>query len=570
VLPRPLHPNQAESTRSRNAFPKYGTVLNVAIPVRQFDRSGHSWRPLLGPVALYLILACALLPFHRYMVPPDATAYITVARHYAQGQWSEAINTNWSPVFSWLMVPFVEAGVRHVLPANLVAILSGVFLLYCFERLARGFQLDPVTRVLVLYTAAFMVAVFALLRPGPDVLTTAILLSYFRIVCASDYPARKRTGLVCGCLGAAAFLTKGYTFYFFFVHFVVMNAWFWWQAGRDARFSIMRQFASGMIAFLLVSAPWIIAMSAKAGKPSLGTTGAWNYRLFGPDSPGYPQYYHLIPPPTPHGFSMWDQPAPSLLPAWSPFQSVRNFIHQARLIAVNSRRLVEFVINASMFSLAGLFAYVIWAFGSPGVKHYGWFPVLFTTLLLPAGYSLVIMQDRYLWSIDLLMFLAGAAVVQVSARPLTVTAQRIAISVFVLSFVLLPLRQLVGQRNSGKALYMESQVVRERFGAVSRLAGCGNWEYTANIAFSLGATFYGSTGTTAAEAPVMYEANPDATPATEPAPARPDEIARSLRENRIDSYLVWPSCRTLPPPDILTNEITVPGPTPFKLYRVVR
>jgi len=459
---------------------------------------------------LFLILAFALLPFYQYIVGPDATAYISIARHYAYGQWSEIINTNWSPAFSWLMVPLVAAGLRDVLPANLVAILSGILLLYSFERLARGFQLAPVTRVLVLYTAAIMTVAFALLRAGPDLLTAAILLLYFGIVCASDYPAHKHAGLVCGCLGAAAFLTKGYTFYFFLLHFVVMNAWLWRQAGREARPSIMRQLATGMMAFLLLSTPWIVALSVKAGKPTLGTTGAWNYRLFGPDSPGYPQYFRVVPPPGPHAFSMWDEPSPSLLPPWSPFDSTRNLIHQARLIGVNLKRLVGFLIDTSAFSFAALFAYVIWAFGSPGTRRYGWFPVLFTSMLLPGGYLLVIVQDRYVWSVLLLVLLAGASVLEVSTRQLTVTAQRIAIGVFVLSFLLLPARMLVAQRNGGKALYLESQVVRDRARAVSRLAGCGNWGDTASIAFFLGVPFYGSTGNTAAEVPIMYEANPDA------------------------------------------------------------
>ncbi len=537
-----------------------------------FQRSTGGYLPRtnaasLGPFALYLLLIGALFPFFRYLLAPDSISYISIAQHYADGYWSEAINTSWSPLISWLIVPLLWIGVPGVLAAKLVCIASGILLLFGVRILARGFEISPRLEIVMMYTASIMIATFALTRLGPDILVAAILLFYFASIFDRTYGQHRRAGIVCGLLGVAAFLAKGYIFYFFIAHFIAMTVLHWFREQGPDRGRILRHFAIGILIFAAGCAPWIAAMSAKTGRLNFGTTGAWNYRLVGPDSPGYPQYLHLIPPPGPHAISMWEQPSPTLLPAWSPF-SGHGLRHQLRLLKANFKELTAILIDTSIFSFAALFAYIVWGIARGEKARYPWPFVLATVVILPGGYLLVLVQDRYIWAALLVILLAGAAVIDSAAGNLNRLAWRVAIAGYALSFLLLPARMLIGERNTGKGWYQESQAIRSQIPTGSRLAGCGAWNDSLAVAFYLHDPFYGSTGSTAEEDPIRYLLNPDATANGTPTPLSSAAIGRTLLANKIRYYLVWPSCRTLPPPNVIAGEIDVPGGNGAKVLRI--
>ncbi len=520
-----------------------------------------------GPVAVYVVLAAALLPFFRYLLGPDSISYISIAQHYADGYWKEAINTNWSPLMSWLMVPLLWIGISGLMAAKLFCIASGVLLLFTFRILVRGFELSPLIATLTMYAAAIMTVAFALARLGPDILVAALLLLYFATIFRRDYASKPRSGVICGLLGVASFLGKGYMFYFFIAHFVLMTGLHWFRVRRVDRARVLRHFAGGMLVFILCSAPWIWAMSAKAGSFNVGTTGAWNYRLVGPDTPGYPQYYHLIPPPGPHALSMWEQPSPDLLPKWSPLSSAHDLRHQIRLIGTNFKVLTATLIDTSVFSFAAVFAYLIWGIARGRTALYPWPFTLITIAFLPAGYLLVIVQDRYIWAGLLLILLAGAVVVGAAAQRFGELAGRLAIALYALSFLILPVRELVGQRNSGKAWHQASNVLRAKIPPHSRLASCGDWNDSLAVAYYLQLPFYGSTNGTAAENLVRSDLNAgeihDAPP-----PADPTEMERSLRDDQISYYLVWPDCRVLPPSQFLGEPVAIATPPGVKLFHI--
>ena len=212
------------------------------------------------------------------------------------------------------------------------------------------------------------------------------------------------TGIKAGAWGAAAFLTKGYALYFFLGHFALVNLW------HARRKPVLRQWAAGMVVFVALSAPWFAVMSYKAGHLSTGTTGAWNYRLLGPKAPVYPQYFGLIPPVGAHGSSMWDEPAPGLLPAWNPLGSASEMKHQVRLILGNVRTLMYWVQYSSLFSLAALLGYVAWGVGRGSNALISWVLATLTLVFYPVGYLLIVVEDRYLWGLFLLTLLLGAVV----------------------------------------------------------------------------------------------------------------------------------------------------------------
>src|SRR5205823_2431920 len=103
-------------------------------------------------------------------------------------------------------------------------------------------------------------------RGEPDLLEAAILLFYFRLIFDRAYASSRRTAVLCGLLGGAAFLTKGYALYFFLLHFTFMNVLHGLLVQKDRRKTVAANFGLGILVFLLCSGPWIALMSAKTGR----------------------------------------------------------------------------------------------------------------------------------------------------------------------------------------------------------------------------------------------------------------------------------------------------------------
>lgn len=514
---------------------------------------------------LYFAIVVLGFPLFRYLIAPDPISYISIARHYVAGDWADAINTYWSPLVSWLMSPLILAGIPGLIAIKIVTVLGGAAALFATMQLARGFELSRWVETAVSCTAALMIAAYSLLDNGPDVFVIAIVLFYFSLVFDSRDWSSRKAAILCGVLGALGFYTKAYLFCFFLAHFTAMAALHYFRSRRASRRQIVSYYLTGLAVFLVGCVPWLIAMRAKTGHLDLGTTGAWNERMVGPQSPGYAQYYGLITPPNPQAVSMWESPSPNLLPAWHPLGSPK---YELRLIFHNLKWLRTFLLDLSLLSFAAVLAYIVWGLSEGAQARYWWPCILATLLILPAGYLLITIEERYLWPGFLVILLSGAVAVDAATRSSRVLARRVAIALYALSFAFFPVRQLAATRNSGRALYSAASTLHKAIPARSRLAACGSWNDSLAIAYYLNLRFYGSTAATpdeeASRAMLVASANPEDVPAL----PSPSQIAASLRKDQISYYLVWPSCRVLPPATLLAAPIDLTGLPGAKIFRV--
>jgi hypothetical protein len=525
---------------------------------------GGANRSWFGPAAFYTMVVAGLFRFYRFDFGPDAVSYISIARHYAAGRWAEALNVAWSPMFSWLLAPLIRLGMAPLDGGRLLCFLSGLLALQATSVHASRFGLTGRLRQTALYLSAWVIAGFALLRNGPDLLEAALLLYYFLLLFSERYPENRSAGLRCGVLGAAAFLTKAYGFYFFLLHFTLFSALHWVRSVESARGGIVRQYAAGMAALLVLCAPWIAAVSLRSGKPTLGSSGSWNYRLIGPETPGYPQYLDLIPPPHEHSVSMWEAQSPDLLPDWKPW-TARTFRHQLRVLAGNLKVLRGLLADASLLGyaiLVGAFVCLIAA----GKSTAAWSFPLLTMVTYAGGYLLVIIQDRYLWALFLLMLLMGTVLAGNWSRGLPPRAGIVLMAAFALSFTFPTLQMMISHRNAGRQIYQLAEAARG-YGMQGRLASCGEWNDSDALAFHLGLQYYGSNVASQAELEFDRGMNPGAHDV--PADAMSRGVADSeLAEQKIGYYLVWNTCRTLPASVRDRPEITNGSLPGLKIYRL--
>jgi hypothetical protein len=86
---------------------------------------------------------------NRFAIDPDGVNYLDIARAYFRGDWKMALNSYWSPLYSWVLgfvlhlfkpPPYWESTVIHVVnfAIFLLALRSFEFFLAAVSRCQRG------------------------------------------------------------------------------------------------------------------------------------------------------------------------------------------------------------------------------------------------------------------------------------------------------------------------------------------------------------------------------------------------------------------------------------------------
>jgi len=134
---------------------------------------------------------CAVLygiyPYYQYYVDPDATAYLTISKRYATGDYTNAINGYWSPLSCWLTAAMIKNGFTAMCAAVIVNTIAAIGFLYIAQSfflklaVARTFQwLLQVTLALFLCYAVFW-------QLFDDLWECFFLLCALRIMCAEQF-----------------------------------------------------------------------------------------------------------------------------------------------------------------------------------------------------------------------------------------------------------------------------------------------------------------------------------------------------------------------------------------------
>src|SRR3989344_7035664 len=98
---------------------------------------------------LFIALAVFLGLFHafasRYEMNPDGMSYLDIGAAYTRGDWDTAINTYWSPLYSWILgftvfifnpPPYWEFSLVHLV--NFIIYLGALFAFSFFLRELRN------------------------------------------------------------------------------------------------------------------------------------------------------------------------------------------------------------------------------------------------------------------------------------------------------------------------------------------------------------------------------------------------------------------------------------------------
>lgn len=357
---------------------------------------------------------------YRFYIEPDGVNYLDIAAAYLRHDWPTAINTYWSPLYSWLLAgtffvfrpsPYMESTALHLL--NFVIFLVGLrcgefFIAELIASAAEdGESLPPwalwwLGYSILLFVSLFMISVWL---DTPDLCVAALIYLaaglLLRVRSGRSPEPSGRTFALCGLVLGAAYLAKT-------VMFVVAFAFLLTAALAAGRRGI-RGTAIALTCFASISVPWIVVLSRSAGRLTYGDAGWVAYAVFVARS-GSPIHPRRIISASPE-VREFSEPIHATYPPWySPgywSEGIRpRFALRAQLRASsrNAKEYLRMLSGQKEFLAAFFVLFVAWP--AVGGRLAGQWPLLLPALSASGLYALVHVEPRLVGGFFVLFWMA--------------------------------------------------------------------------------------------------------------------------------------------------------------------
>ncbi|MCU1550163.1 MAG: hypothetical protein JWR36_723 [Glaciihabitans sp.] len=340
---------------------------------------GKKWI-LIGLTVIAVILYAYSAWISRYNLSNiDGVSYMSIARQYAEGLTSYALNAYWSPWVSWLMAPLIAWGLTPVAAfmwvnflASSLATVLGTF--YIWRRTDRRFIPALITFISIF---SLFIAQLPTITPDGWVVTWTILFGMLLTwlddrLRPGSIRDRILGGVLIGATGVLGYLIKQYLIPVFFVTLIIWLIVRMVSDRKEAKQLPLREKLKrwgilpgvALVTIILVAGPWVAALSIKYGQPTIGTSFAVNIgQKFNPDGTsivGGP--LDLPAPPNKHAVAYGEDRGVAAAENGGTFQSNSTLFQRAKyyfdqrvsafpyyLIKVQSLTVFGFLIVVSFF-----------------------------------------------------------------------------------------------------------------------------------------------------------------------------------------------------------------------------
>jgi hypothetical protein len=364
---------------------------------------------------------------------------------------------------------------------------------------------------------------FSFFITTPDLLIVCTTIYYLYFLFSPKYTNNKYNGFLCGLTGSLAYLSKSFALPFFLVHFTLFNIFFYFKnLNKEKRSIILKNLIIGLIIFFTISGIWIALISDKYGKFTIGTAGEYNYELIGPESQGHYEYYSgLIKLPNKSAVCAWEDPSYFKMESWSPLESGKYLKFQINIILENIIKIFNIIELFSVLSILIIIAAItiIIKSSTDTESKIKLTYLLITILIYSGGYSLIFIEDRYLWLINILLLITGSYIISLLIRTdyINKIQKNILIIFLILSFIMTPITFLIQDSHVGEATYNLSEELKNNYNLHGNLASNSNLIESDHIAFYTKSKYYGIPKKT----------------------GNYTELKIELKNNNIDYYIVW-------------------------------
>lgn len=481
-------------------------------------------------LALYLVLGIYLLKYYQYdPVSRDLISLMSIAKIYAAGDLSNAVNGYWGPMFSWLLVPMIYLNPTPqftLLSTKILSMAIGFFTLIGIGLLSSRFKLSTNIRVGILFTSVFIVLYYAFGFNPVDLLLACFLIYYLYLIYNDNYSITWYSGLFCGILGGLAYLTKSFALPFFLGTFILFNLLHYFKDRKLGK-GILKNMFLGLAVFFIISGVWSGAISEKYGYLTFGTSGEYNFEEIGPvqQGSGSPIWHGFIEPFNEKATSAWEDPTYLKVSSWSPLESWGSFKHELGIISGNIMKITTFLNEFSYFSLLIIIfslIFMIWQFKNSILKdHRIIFPFITLTVFIGL-YVLIFVEFRYFYLVYFLLMLMGGYLLQLLFKKpyCTMEIKSILLTVFIVSLIIMPLTGLMQHKDGGKNIYDLANTVNGQYHIQGNIASNDGYMASMYMAYLWNSHYYGTSLKN-------WETSSDS------------ELENDLQAYDIDYYLYW-------------------------------
>jgi hypothetical protein len=424
-----------------------------------------------------LVLSCSLLivtwsiifPYYKYLIDADAVGYLTVAKRMAAGDWYKATNGLWSPMASFLLVPFIKQGYDAFTCALLINLVTAVGVLIVWFKLAQQFISQFALHIL---TLAFSIALvyYSYLQVFADLLQVALLLIFLLITTRNNFESSIKLHVLAGLITGIAFYAKAYSFPFLIFYFVAISLF---NLYNKKPLNLWPKLIA-LITCVIIMLPWSVQLSKKYGGVNIsGNSGKLNMSWYINRGKTFkPDIKYLIPPTYGDSPSFWEDPYPSQGKLDGPFSSAKHlFIKWPMRIAHTCLMAILCFSQISIVILIGLL-YTIYLLFKRKIEINVY--LLAACIAITCGYLLVHIEARYVW---LAGFVGTIIAIQLGSKNLTTNKQKRLSYLLAISIVIYPIFDLTQLYNKGKEnfelarLFTQLNIKHKKFAGNSVDAG---------------------------------------------------------------------------------------------------
>ena len=444
------------------------------------------YMPFITSAMLMCVVLCIIYPHYQYYIDPDGTAYLTISKRYANGDYQTAINGYWSPWACWLTAIGIKMGLAEIPASVVVNSIGATGFLFISQSFFLKFNIDRKLQWLMNFTLALFLCYAVFWQSFDDLWECFFLLGTLRIILADGFKDKVALWVACGVVGTLAYFAKAYSFPFF----ILNTACCVYFIAKDNKGKWLKICVVSIGVMILCSLPWIWLLHGKYGIWTTSTAGSLNMSWYLVGHPHWkPGINLLIPPAYKDSPYYWEDPylangdTPHFWNSWHLMGL------QVLRIGLNLFKLLMSTLALSVFFPVVVIA-TVFSFFSKKVSDIftGNVKVLAVSFLLfPAGYMLINFESRYLWYMLPLGMMIGGLLFAKQLKNMIVA---VLLSV---TFLLMPVVSIVAMYDEGAddqkiALQLKQLMINGSFTAnISRGVGEQRIE---RVAYFSGNPFY--------------------------------------------------------------------------------
>ncbi len=444
----------------------------------------------------YFVLLTIFFPFLRYYAAQDCFSYTSVAEKLLNGDFYNAINGVWSPLFSILLMPFLAVGIENLLAVKLLQVIIGFLIIKELISLVQEYQLEERLKDVIIVLIVFITVTYLLQTATPDLLLVVMLIKYFKLIYSSKYKFNANYGIKIGIISSLAYLSKSYALPFFIFHFTLTNIFYYFSKSSDFKKIVLRNFVFAILIFGLISGIWISLLTYKYGYVTYSTAGSFNFAIVGPEYNGiHKMRIEKLYNPPPNSNCIWEDPTTLPRKTWSPFESSSNFVHLVKIVFNNLIKYIYYVVIFSPLFFVFLFFPKHYSlFGQSQVKK-----MIFFLLIYCAGYITLFLEQRYLIILHFFTVTLSVIMIQEYLRSYTISLwiKRLILVFLFITIIVKPLFSLINYLNYGKDIYYlgkhlkKSEVVKSNVASITSNAMSFEWYSLITTAYISDFKFFG-------------------------------------------------------------------------------